>query len=162
MPLRFPPGIVETSFPDSPSGRPFLDDYFPRRLQESFAEHLESHFLKREIIATAAVNHLVNEAGVTFVWRNMAATRAGIGEVLTAYVEVDRETGAEALRDAVEGAGLGAEAENALLLRIEEKLEALTRERVGGRQVEAARALEPIRAELAGQAALPASAGHRA
>src|SRR3989441_5033164 len=154
--------IMETSFPDSPAGRPFLDEYFPHRLRESFAEHFDSHFLKREIIATAAVNHLVNEAGITFLWRNMAATRAGIGEVLTAYVEVDREAGAEALRDAGEGAGLGAEAEKARLLRIEEKLEALTRERVGGRQVEAARALEPIRAELAGQAALPASAGHRA
>jgi glutamate dehydrogenase len=154
--------IMETGFPDSPAGRPFLDEYFPHRLRGSFAEHFDTHFLKREIIATAAVNHLVNEAGVTFLWRNVAATRAGIGEVLTAYVEVDREAQAEAMRDAVEGAGLGAEAENALLLRIEEKLEALTRERVGGKQVEAARALEPLRAELAGQAALPAPAGNRA
>jgi glutamate dehydrogenase len=153
--------IMETDFPDSPAGRPFLDAYFPHRLRESFAEHFDSHFLKREIIATAAVNHLVNEAGVTFLWRNIAATRAGIGEVLSAYVDVDREAEAEALRDAVEGAGLGAEAEDALLLRIEEKLEALTRERVGGKQVDAARALEPIRAELAGQAA-PAPAGNRA
>ena len=153
--------IVETSFPDSPSGRPFLDDYFPRRLQESFAEHLESHFLKREIIATAAVNHLVNEAGVTFLWRNMAATGAAIGDVLAAYVDVDREAEAEALRDAVEGAGLGAEVENELLLQIEEKLEALTRERLGGQPVDAAHALEPLRAQLAGQAQ-PAPAGNRA
>jgi glutamate dehydrogenase len=154
--------IMETGFPDSAAGRPFLDAYFPRRLRESFAEHFDSHFLKREIIATAAVNHLVNEAGITFLWRNMAATRTGIGEVLTAYVEVDREAKAEEARDLVEGAGLGAEKENALLLQIEEKLEALTRERVGGKQVDAARALEPIRAELAGQAALPAPAGNRA
>ncbi|HVD78001.1 MAG TPA: NAD-glutamate dehydrogenase domain-containing protein, partial [Vicinamibacteria bacterium] len=154
--------IMETGFPDSPAGRPFLDAYFPRRLRESFAEHLDSHFLKREIIATAAVNHLVNEAGVTFFWRNMAATRAGIGDILTAYVDVDREAAAEPLRDAVEGAGLGAEAENPLLLRIEEKLEVLTRERLGGKQAEASRALEPIRSELAGQAALPAPAGNRA
>jgi glutamate dehydrogenase len=154
--------IMETSFPDSPAGRPFLDQYFPHRLREHFAEHFDTHFLKREIIATAAVNRLVNEAGVTFLWRNMAATKAGIGEVLTAYVDVDREAEAEALRNAVEGAGLGAEAENALLLRIEEKLEALTRERVGGKRVEAARALEPIRAELTGQAAVPAPAGNRA
>jgi glutamate dehydrogenase len=154
--------IMETGFPDSPAGRPFLDAYFPKRLRESFAEHFDSHFLKREIIATAAVNHLVNEAGVTFLWRNMAATRAGIGEILTAYVDVDREAAAEPLRDAVEGAGLGAEGENPLLLRIEEKLEVLARERLGGKQAEASRALEPIRSELAGQAALPAPAGNRA
>ena len=26
--------LLETGFPDSPSGRPFLDAYFPRRLRE--------------------------------------------------------------------------------------------------------------------------------
>ena len=153
--------ILETPFPDSASGRPFLHDYFPRRLQESFAAHFEGHTLKREIIATAAVNHLVNEAGVTFLWRNMTATGAGIAEVLTAYVDVDRESQAEDVRDLVEGAGLGAVAESALLLQIEDKLEALTRERVAGRAAEATHALEPIRAQLTGQAQ-PAPAGQRA
>jgi glutamate dehydrogenase len=41
--------IMESAFPDSPSGRPFLQSYFPRRIQETFAEHLDGHFLKREI-----------------------------------------------------------------------------------------------------------------
>jgi glutamate dehydrogenase len=154
--------ILETGFPDSPSGQPFLHDYFPHRLQESFAEHFAGHFLKREIIATAAVNHLVNEAGITFLWRNMAASKAGIGEVLTAYVDVDRAAGAEDVRDLVEGAGLGAERESALLLQIEEKLESLTRERLGGQQSDASRALEAIRAQLAVPAAQPAPAGNRA
>ncbi|PYQ16701.1 MAG: hypothetical protein DMF80_03665 [Acidobacteria bacterium] len=144
---------LETGFPDSPSGRPFLHDYFPRRIQESFAEHLDGHTLKREIIATAAVNHLVNEAGITFLWRNMAATKAGIGEVLAAYVDVDREAEAEALRDLVEGAGLGAEAANALLLEVEEKLESLTRDRLAGARVDPSRALEDVRARVPGQAA---------
>jgi len=107
------------------------------------------------------VNHLVNEAGVTFLWRNMASTKAGIAEVLAAYVDVDRESEAEAVRDLVETAGLAAQAESALLLQIEEKLEALTRERLGGGAAAAAPALEPIRAQLAGQAQ-PAPAGHRA
>src|SRR5262249_21984772 len=30
---------METTFPDSASGRPFLEAYFPKRLRESFAEH---------------------------------------------------------------------------------------------------------------------------
>jgi glutamate dehydrogenase len=157
--------IMETGFPDSAAGRPFLDQYFPRRLREGFAEHFDSHFLKREIIATAAVNHLVNEAGVTFLWRNMAAAKTGIGEVLTAYVEVDREARAEEVRDLVEDGGLGAEAENALLLQIDEKLEAATRERLGGQKRDPARVLEPVRAQLAGQTTpptQPAPAGNRA
>ena len=154
--------IMESAFPDSPSARPFLQSYFPRRIQETFAEHLDGHFLKREIIATAAVNRLVNEAGVTFLWRNMAASKAGIGEVLTAYVDVDRETGAEAVRDAVEEAGLAAEAESALLLQIEEKLEALARERLAGRAADLAGALEPIRSRLAGGGAKPAAPATKA
>ena len=103
--------------------------------------------------STAAVNHLVNEAGITFLWRNMAATKAGIGEVLAAYVDVDREAEAEALRDLVEGAGLGAEAANALLLEVEEKLESLTRDRLAGARVDPSRALEDVRARVPGQAA---------
>jgi glutamate dehydrogenase len=154
--------ILETGFPDSPAGQPFLHDYFPHRLQESFAEHFAGHFLKREIIATAAVNHLVNEAGITFLWRNMGASKAGIGEVLTAYVDVDRAAGAEDVRDLVEGAGLGAERESALLLQIEEKLESLTRERLGGQQSDTSRALEAVRAQVAVPAAQPAPAGNRA
>jgi hypothetical protein len=68
------------------------------------------------------------------------------------------------VRDLVED-GLGAEAENALLLQIEEKLEAATRERLGGQKDDPARALEPVRAQLAGQTApptQPAPAGNRA
>jgi glutamate dehydrogenase len=154
--------IMETPFPDSPAGRPFLDAYFPRRLRDTFSEHFDGHFLKREIIATAAVNHLVNEAGITFLWRNMAASKAGIGEVLTAYVELDREGEAESLRDLVEGAGLPASAENELLLQIEDKLEALTRDRLAGQRVDPKGALESLRSQLAGQATQPAPAGNRA
>src|SRR5262249_53410473 len=55
---------LETGFPDSASGRPFLEAYFPRRLRESFAEHFEGHVLRREIIATGAVNYVVNKAGI--------------------------------------------------------------------------------------------------
>ena len=69
--------VLETGFPDSPSGRPFLDGYFPRRLRESFAEHFESHVLRREIIATGAVNYLVNKAGVTFLHAPHAGGEGG-------------------------------------------------------------------------------------
>ncbi|HEY6548752.1 MAG TPA: NAD-glutamate dehydrogenase domain-containing protein, partial [Vicinamibacteria bacterium] len=63
--------VMETPFPDSPAGRPFLDAYFPKRLRDSYAEHFEAHALKREIVATLAVNHILNNAGVAFLWRVM-------------------------------------------------------------------------------------------
>jgi hypothetical protein len=43
--------------PDGSAGRPFLDGYFPRLLRERFAEHFQDHVLRREIVATGAVNY---------------------------------------------------------------------------------------------------------
>ncbi len=118
--------LLETPFPESAAGRPFLDAYFPRRLRESFAEHFGEHRLRREIVATAAVNHVVNNAGVTFLWRVMAGAKAGVGEVVAAYVEVERAAGAPARRERL--AALGPDEEHEGLLELEEGLERATRE----------------------------------
>jgi glutamate dehydrogenase len=126
------PRLLETGFPDGEAGRPFLHAYFPKRLQDTFAEHFPDHVLKREIVATAAVNYLVNKAGITFLARVMAAAGAGIGEVVTAYVEEDRQAKAQARREAVLASGRPAAAEQAALLEIEEALEASVRKRLKG------------------------------
>jgi glutamate dehydrogenase len=140
--------VLETDFPDGAAARPSLDAYFPRRLQP-FASHFEDHPLRREIIATVAVNHLVNEAGVTFLPRMMAQTKKGMGEVVAAYLEVDRQAQAPALRERVELSGQDAATETALLIEIEDALEAMTRDRLNGAR-EHVEALEPIRAKLGG------------
>ncbi len=141
--------VMETDFPDSASGRPFLDGYFPRRLRESFAEHFESHVLRREIIATGAVNYLINKAGISFLERLMEGAKADIGEVLAAYVDVDREAQAQALREAVLSAGYKAADEQGHLLDIEEALEASVRDRLAGKKTTAAgRAIKDLRSRL--------------
>jgi glutamate dehydrogenase len=141
--------VLETDFPDSKSGRPFLEGYFPRRLRESFAEHFESHVLRREIIATGAVNYLVNKAGTSFLARTMAATKAGIGDVVAAYVDVDREAQAQALREAVMTVGYKAAEEEGYLLDIEEALESGVRDRLEGRKSSTAtKAVKELRSRL--------------
>jgi glutamate dehydrogenase len=141
--------VMETDFPDSKAGRPFLDGYFPRRLRESFAEHFESHVLRREIIATGAVNYLINKAGVSFLERMMAGAKVGIGDVLAAYVDVDREAQAQALREAVFSAGYKAADEQAHLLDIEETLEGSVRDRLEGRKGNGAvKVLKELRSRL--------------
>jgi glutamate dehydrogenase len=141
--------VLETDFPDSKSGRPFLEGYFPRRLRESFAEHFESHVLRREIIATGAVNYLVNKAGTSFLARTMAATKAGIGDVVAAYVDVDREAQAQALREAVMTVGYKAVEEEGYLLDIEEALESGVRDRLEGRKSSTAtKAVKELRSRL--------------
>src|SRR6185503_3724143 len=92
--------VLETEFPDQPAGRPMLDSYFPQRLQR-FAAHFADHPLRREIVATGAVNHVINEAGVTFLSRMMSVTKKPIGEVVAAYLEIDHQVDARALRDRV-------------------------------------------------------------
>ena len=138
---------MESEFPDSPAGLPFLEAYFPRPIREGFAEHLGDHTLRREIVATAAVNHLVNNAGIAFLSRVMAASDAGIGEIMTAYFEAERDAGAAALRQKTLDQGLPAEAEHQALLDIEQDLEAAVLSRLRAERVAAPKALEPTRVQ---------------
>ncbi len=141
--------VMETDFPDRPAARPFLDGYFPRQLRERFAEHFPEHALRREIVATGAVNHLINHAGVTVPARVMPAAGAGIGEVIAAYLEAERESGAAEVREQIRAARMEAKAELEALLEVEEALEAQTRAILAGTPGEAGRALAKLRARLA-------------
>jgi glutamate dehydrogenase len=138
--------VMQTSFPESEAGRPFLVEYFPQRLQREFAEHFEEHPLRREIVATAAVNHVINCAGVTLLSRMMAGGKFGIGDVIAAYSEVDRSSGALALRERLKDAP--PETAHKGLLELEDALESATRDTLEGKSGDAGAALEPVRARL--------------
>ncbi len=126
--------LLETDFPDGAAGRPFLDGYFPRLLRERFAEHFQDHVLRREIVATGAVNYLVNRGGTLLLPRLEQGAKNGIGEAVTAWIEVDREAEAQALREAVLASGRPAGEEQAALLEIEDALEAAAQERLRGQE----------------------------
>jgi glutamate dehydrogenase len=138
--------VMETSFPESAAGRPFLVEYFPHRLQQEFADQFEAHPLRREIVATAAVNHVINCAGVTFLSRMMAGGKYGIGDVIAAYSEVDRSSGALSLRERLQE--VAPEAAYQGLIELEEALEAATADVLDGKAGDAGRALEPVRSRL--------------
>jgi glutamate dehydrogenase len=123
--------LMETDFPDSAAGRPLLDAYFPKRLRESYGAHFQDHTLRREIIATAAVNYIINNAGVAFLERMMATTKADIGQVVAAYLETDTGSGARAKRDATRETGMPAASEQKALIEIEDGLEAALRTKLG-------------------------------
>jgi glutamate dehydrogenase len=142
--------VMETTFPESAAGEPFLAGYFPRRLRESFGAHLKEHVLRREIVATTAVNHLINNAGVTFISRLTAESKTGIGEVVAAYLQVDLAAGASALREKLQAKGLSAEAEHKALLEVEEALEAAARKVLAGEKGDAGAALAPVLARIGG------------
>jgi glutamate dehydrogenase len=59
--------ILETTLPDDPYYDIWLAQYFPPQLRKKYAGYIEGHRLRREIITTIIINHLVNRAGPTFV-----------------------------------------------------------------------------------------------
>jgi glutamate dehydrogenase len=141
--------LLETDFPDGAAGRPFLERYFPRLLRERFAEHFHEHVLRREIIATGAVNYLVNRGGIALLPRLTRGATVGLGEAASAWIEVDQDAGAEPLRQALLASSRPAAEEQAALLEIEEALETAARERLEGRKGGgAAEALGEIRRRL--------------
>src|SRR5262245_6581475 len=99
--------LMETDFPDSSEGRPLLDAYFPEHLRASYAAHFEEHALKREIIATVAVNYIVNNAGITFLERATDKAATDLGTLVAAYLDLDHK-GPREKRQAVRSAGSAA------------------------------------------------------
>jgi glutamate dehydrogenase len=122
--------LMETEFPDSKAGRPLLEAYFPKRLRDSYAEHFDGHALKREIVATVAVNYLINNAGITFFERVMETVGTDLGKLVATYLELDQKT-ARAKRAEVRAANSSAAKEQAALLEIEDALEAAILKKLG-------------------------------
>jgi glutamate dehydrogenase len=65
-----------------------LVTYFPEQIQTRFAAQMQSHPLRREIIATQITNSLVNRMGGTFVMRLQDMTGASPVEIARCYTAV--------------------------------------------------------------------------
>ena len=144
------PAAAGDRLPGQRAGRPFLDGYFPRLLRERFAANFQEHVLRREIVATGAVNYLINRGGIALLPRLEQGAKNGIGEAVAAWIEVDREAEAQALRDALVASGRPAAEEQAALVEIEDALEAAALERLEGKKKPgAAKALRAIGERLA-------------
>ncbi len=61
--------LLDSDVPEDAYLSKELRRYFPVPLQQKYAEHMQRHRLKREIIATAVTNSMVNRMGATFVLR---------------------------------------------------------------------------------------------
>lgn len=77
--------LLDSNVPEDPFLSTELKRYFPTPLQERFAANMQRHRLKREIIATAVTNSLVNRMGATFLMRMQEDTGASAAQVAKAY-----------------------------------------------------------------------------
>ncbi len=77
-----------SSVPDDPYLARELFRYFPTEMQERFAGEIESHRLRRDIIATQLANSLINRGGPTLLVAARDRTGASVGELTRAYAAV--------------------------------------------------------------------------
>jgi len=89
------------------------DDYFskeiilefPKLLRKDYKNYMKQHSLRREIIATQLSNQIVNEMGITFVYRISVETGATIAEIIKAHAIATRIFEAHTLEKFIESLG---------------------------------------------------------
>ncbi|SEC95593.1 glutamate dehydrogenase [Bradyrhizobium erythrophlei] len=94
--------LLVTSVPDDPYLARELSQYFPREVQDKYPRAVESHRLRREIIATSLANAVINRGGPACVVRLIDETDADIPTIVMAYVAVDECYGLKWLSDAID------------------------------------------------------------
>jgi glutamate dehydrogenase len=77
--------LLASDVPEDPYLSTELERYFPAPMQQRFPRAITHHRLRREIIATATTNSLVNRMGPTFVSRMQEDVGAEPAQVARAY-----------------------------------------------------------------------------
>jgi glutamate dehydrogenase len=94
--------LLDSDVPEDPYLSKELARYFPVPLQEKYAPHMQRHRLKREIIATAVTNSMINRMGATFTLRMQEDTGQPPAAIAKAY---------SAVREVIDARSLWAEIE---------------------------------------------------
>jgi glutamate dehydrogenase len=79
-----------------------LQDYFPQTLRTRFADEIEAHPLRREIIATQLANAIINRGGSTFIVRLIQETGNSADEIAYAFAAVMQSFGFRRIYDAID------------------------------------------------------------
>jgi glutamate dehydrogenase len=77
--------IIHSDVPEDPYLSKELERYFPAPIRRRYERSLSRHRLRREIIATATTNSLVNRMGPVFALRAQEDTGADTGRIARAY-----------------------------------------------------------------------------
>lgn len=80
--------LIHSEVPDLNLLRARLLNYFPERLQNAYREEIETHPLRREIIATLFTSSIVNHMGMTFIHEMKRQANVEGSDVARAYLIV--------------------------------------------------------------------------
>ncbi|SES75077.1 glutamate dehydrogenase [Marinobacter segnicrescens] len=78
--------LIDSDLPDDPLLVSEMHKVFPQPMVEKFPKELESHQLRREIIATQIANDMINHMGITFVDRLAQSTGADAPAIALAWI----------------------------------------------------------------------------
>jgi glutamate dehydrogenase len=78
--------MLRSDLPDHPQLRTDLHRYFPTAVRDRFADAIDGHRLRREIVATQVANQMVNLSGISFDHRMSEETGADVVDVMRAWV----------------------------------------------------------------------------
>ncbi|GAA3053774.1 hypothetical protein GCM10020229_76740 [Kitasatospora albolonga] len=95
--------LLATELPDDPYFRTALHEYFPSALRARFAEAIDQHPLRREIITTLIVNDTINRGGCTFAFRLREETGATMEEIARTHAAARAVFGLERIWSDVRG-----------------------------------------------------------
>lgn len=77
--------LLKTDLPDDEHYNADLIRYFPEKLRTRFKKEIETHPLRREIVATAVTNSIVNRIGSTRFYNIQESTGMGVDDIARAY-----------------------------------------------------------------------------
>lgn len=117
--------LVDSSLPDAAIFQEDLALYFPTALREKYAQAMQSHRLRREIIATFVTNSVLNHMGTVFMHRTQEATGQSSEQIVLAYCAARNLFNARHYWSSVDALDnkVAADLQNELQLRIRRTLE---------------------------------------
>jgi len=77
--------LLESDIPENTYLSQIITTAFPSSIEKTYKKAMFEHPLRRDIIATQLSNKIINEMGITFVYRIAAETNASICDIMRAY-----------------------------------------------------------------------------
>jgi glutamate dehydrogenase len=114
--LALQEALEKSDVPTDPALAPVLRAAFPREMRDKFADAIERHRLRSEIIATKMANRVVNRLGIVIPFELAEEEGASLAQVAAAYFAADSIFGLEAIWTDIETAKV---AEDCRLLLLE-------------------------------------------
>ena len=95
--------ILASGVPDDPYLSRELKRYFPKAMQDRFADDIEHHKLRREIIATMLANSMINRGGPSFIAYVLGESSAEPADIAAAFAAARDSYDFLSLNTAIDG-----------------------------------------------------------